>query len=166
MGSLEVQQDLMWVFGNGIWSGVYVCPEMETVCVHSRQWGRRLRSGRSRVGEWLLGIRACSLAPSPLKPGGAGPGGRGAVFRGNGYGALADMNWQVQNPAGTLSERLSMFLTTCSPRPRSLSLVIPSASSVSLQIIALPAADAASRVNGPTSQTSRSRRTSSDAAVQ
>ena len=115
-----------------------------------------------RVSESGYCIRACSLAPSPLKPGGAGPGGRGAVFRGNGYGALADMNWQVQNPAGTLSERLSMFLTTCSPRPRSLSLVIPSASSVSLQIIALPAADAASRVNGPTSQTSRSRRTSSE----
>jgi hypothetical protein len=40
---------------------------------------------------------------------------------------------------------LSLF-----PRPRSRSLVIPSASSVSLRIVALPAADAASRVNGPT----------------
>ena len=79
MGSLEVQQDLMWVFGNGIWSGVYVCPEMETVCVHSRQWGRRLRSGRSRVGEWLLHSCLFSCPESSLKPGGAGPG--GAVFR-------------------------------------------------------------------------------------
>ena len=32
-----------------------------------------------RVSESGYCIRACSLAPSPLKPGGAGPG--GAVFR-------------------------------------------------------------------------------------
>ena len=43
--------------------------------------------------------------------------------------------------------RLSLH---CSPRTRSRSLVIRSASSVSLRIVALPAADAASRVNGPT----------------
>ena len=80
MGSLEVQQDLIWVFGNGIWSGVYyVCPEMETVCVHSRQWGRTGSVPVGRVSESGYCIRACSLAPSPLKPGGAGPG--GAVFR-------------------------------------------------------------------------------------
>ena len=156
MGSLEVQQDLMWVFGNGIWSGVYVCPEMETVCVHTiADSGEGGSVPVGRVSESGYCIRACSLAPSPRSSQGAQD--QGGRFLGNGYGALADMNWQVQNPAGTLSERLSMFLTTCSPRPRSLSLVIPSASSVSLQIIALPAADAASRVNGPTSQTSRSR---------
>jgi hypothetical protein len=43
------------------------------------------------------------------------------------------------------TERLSLYMY---PRPRSRSLVIRSASSVSLRIVALPAADAASRVNG------------------
>ena len=81
MGSLEVQQDLIWVFGNGIWSGVYVCPEMETVCVHSRQWGRRLRSGRSRVGRVATAF-VLVLLPRVLSSQGAQD--QGGRFLGNG----------------------------------------------------------------------------------
>jgi hypothetical protein len=64
--------------------------------------------------------------------------------------------WKRVHRCHTLFPRPSLFRTgdtgrlSLFPRPRSRSLVIPSASSVSLRIVALPAADAASRVNGPT----------------
>ena len=52
--------------------------------------------------------------------------------------------------AQSLFRRATQNGSHCSPRPRSRSLVVRSVSSVSLRIVALPAADAASRVNGPT----------------
>ena len=78
MGSLEVQQDLMWVFGNGIWSGVYMCVlKWKRYACNSGEGGS---VPVGRVSESGYCIRACSLAPSPLKPGGARAGPGGAVF--------------------------------------------------------------------------------------